>query len=179
MSRPKDPHLDPLRAPTRRGQHPHTLRSQDEVKNPQHMYERRDTLGAYHAQTQALAAPQPQGEQKSILENPLVMVGIGAALVYGIAKLLEDSEAPRKNPAPAPAPASAPVFVMPSAIPVSTTGAGGPSIQAAPALPAAQGAPKAKPKRKRKTTQARAADGTFRPAGTRKKAIVEGKEKKR
>lgn len=175
MARPKDPHLDPLRAPTRRGQHPHILRSQDEVKNPQDMYERRDTMGAYHEQPRvAQQAPQ---SQPSILDNPLVMVGIGAALVYGIAKLLGDEE-PRKNPAPVTAP-PAPVFMMPPSIPVSTAAIGGPALVAQQQAPASAPTVKRRKKRERKTTQARASDGTFRPSGTRKKAIVEGKEKKR
>lgn len=178
MARPKDPHLDPLRAPTQRGQHPHTLRAKDEVKNPQHMYERRDTMGAYHEQPRV--APQaPQQQPPSIFDNPLVQLGLGAALMFGIAKLLE-GEGPRKNPAPAPVPPSAPVFVMPSAGPALLQQPSASAQAAASAqAPAAGTTVKKRKKRERKTTQARASDGTFRPSGTRKKAIVEGKEKKR
>ena len=176
MTRYVDPHLDPLRAPTARGQHPHTLRSVDEVKNPQHMFEHRDGMGVYHGQPAAppprrpVAGPPP--EQKTLLENPLVMLGLGAVLLYAVSQILKNKdEQPRKNPAPAQS-TPAPVFVMPASIPVTTASSDSvPKLLSEPAP-----APKIK-KRRRRTTQARTASGTYLPAGTRKRAKVEGQEK--
>jgi len=142
------------------------------------MFERRDQAGAYRQQATASQRPQLMAapQEKSLWEHPLVVLGIGGLLVYAVAQLVKDDDEPRKNPAPAQAPV-APVFMMPSSIPVSTTADGVPSIQGAPASGPTE--PTVKKRRVRRTTQARGADGTFKTSGTRKRAVYEGKEKKK
>jgi len=119
---PIDPHLDPLRAPSARGQHPHIHRLEDENHNPQHMYEKRDDGSVNYRQLPS--RPRPVGQAPppppppSLLDNPLVMLGLGALAVYALARLTEKREEPRQNPAPAP-PQSV-VVVSPPGIPVQT-----------------------------------------------------------
>lgn len=135
---PVDPHLDPLRAPSAQGQHPHVHRLEDEVKNPQDMYEQRDAGANYRPFPRAAAHPRPVGQvppaTPGLLDNPLVVFGLGALAVYAIAKLAEnDEDRPRRNPEPAPAPqAPSVVVVSPPNIPVQTATT---ALPASPALP--------------------------------------------
>jgi hypothetical protein len=124
---PVDPHLDPLRAPSARGQHPHVHRIENEVKNPQNMYEQRQGQGADYRQMPMVPGnqPRPVGQvtppPPSLLDNPLVVFGLGALAVYALAKLTEKDETPRQNPAPAPAPPQSVVVVSPPpGVPVQT-----------------------------------------------------------
>lgn len=169
---PVDPHLDPLRAPSARGQHPHTLKAADEVHNPQDMYEQRvqganDYRRMPHDPRRARPVGQAPPAPPSLLDNPLVVFGLGALAVYALAKLTESGERPRSNPAPAPPPPQSVVVVSPPGIPVQTAtataaplpalpspAAGGDTLaQAAKAL--AEKTPEAKPKPKREVSEQR------------------------
>jgi hypothetical protein len=141
--RPIDPHLDPLRAPSRRGQHPH-VGHDDRNENPQQMYEMRTPVapGRPHPDATTLyrqlppLPPRPVGAvpppPPSALDNPLVILGLGALAAYAIYRMTE--EKPRQNPAPA-APANPGVVVVsPAGVPVQSLTVETPA-QAAPAAP--------------------------------------------
>jgi len=194
MARYRDPHLDPLRAPTPRGQHPYAVREKAS-RNPQHMYETRDSLGNYRGlppptpSPQAAPPPAPaRGQPDSFWSNPLVWLGIGGLAAYFWTRATtEDDEPPMvfENPAPAPAPVPpqltvAPVVAQPpAAFPVvaALPAAAAAPVQSPPSTGDKATAAPTKKRRVRKTTQARdPVTGTYLPAGTRKKPIVEGKK---
>lgn len=114
-----DPHLDPLRAPSRLGQHPHLVPEAPSRRNPQQMYEFRPQHSMTY-QTPPRPVGQPPPPQKpGLLDNPLVLLGLGAIAAY---ILMRRDDEPRQNPAPVPNPAPPPpqsfVVVAPGAQPV-------------------------------------------------------------
>lgn len=204
MTRYIDPHMDPLRAPSRAGHHPHLVPEHASRVNPQDMYERRDQMAQYRP---VQRMPQPVGQVQPPQQSGFwMMVGVfslGALAVYLGFKAAEDREQPRRNPDESGGgqpllPAPTQVVVVPGAVqaaPVaSQTILPVSQIQPAPAgfslaegvkhvAPTEATAPaasKKKPKRKhpRRTSQARGDDGKYLPAGTRKRKITEGHSKK-
>jgi hypothetical protein len=136
---PVDPHVDPLRAPSARGQHPHTHRLSDEDPNPQLMYERRVGPGVMYApapQRPMGAARQQQQQQQGggFFDHPLVLFGLGAVAIAGAAYLMRqdagrdaardallDEMLIRQNPS-TPPPSSV-VVVAPPGVPVTASNA--------------------------------------------------------
>lgn len=133
-----DPHLDPMRAPTAAGQHPHTGHD-DRHENPQHMYESREAMTAQYRQLPRLpgrplaaapAAPAPS----EWWENPLVVFGLGTLAVFALHKLTEDRGAPRRNPGDPPAypPPAPPVVVLGGSTAPAPAQTIAPAVQALP-----------------------------------------------
>ena len=184
MPRYIDPHLDPLRAPSRAGHHPHLVPEGPSRVNPQQMYERRDQLAH---QYRPMPQRRPMGAAQAPPANDAwgkVFVGLGIlAAVYAGYKLAQgarDDEV-RRNPSPEPAPVTpAQLVVMPApiaALPAPAVTAVPSEIIASPIPAPAQPAPK-KRRVVRKTTQDRNEDGTYKRAGTLKRPKTEGKGKK-
>ena len=97
-----DPRLDPLAAPSARGQHPHTHLSRHENPNPQSMYEHRARMAALARQRPPAPYPQPplgavQQKQESLLEHPLVLLGLGALACYALTKMASAEQLNRAN----------------------------------------------------------------------------------
>lgn len=173
---PVDPHLDPLRAPSARGQHPHTLRSKDEVKNPQGMYEAR-ARGVYRPMPQDPRTLQGiPSNQPGFFENPIVVFGLGALAVVAAAALLRREDEQDTERVTAQAPPAPPQSVVVVSPPATTS----PQTIMPAALPAPVDSPRIEPAPKRArtrvTTQARGPDGTFKKAGTLTKPVTEGKK---
>ena len=179
--RPHDPHLDPLRAPSAQGQHPHARQSTAQRELRQNMYERRDAMNHRHKPLAGPAAQPPpppaphQAPEKSLWDNPLVYLGLGAAAFYLYMQMKdkgEDAEfieevrvnPARRAPRAPVAPPAGPVIVMPAT-------AAMPATRLLPAAPE-------KKKRTRRTTQARdPKTGTYLQSGTRDRSVTEGKKK--
>jgi hypothetical protein len=178
VKRQWDPHMDPLRAPSALGHHPHAFQSGAENGEHLEVYEyRNDMLAARPPPPVHQAAAPPDN---SILNLTLLGLGVvGAVALYSMVREREDDRRYyRRNPDPAP-PAPSPVVVY----------APGPATTCPPpaALPA--GLPtvtdtvvekkKEKPKgRKRRTTQGRNALGWYIEAG-KGPARTEGKGRKK
>lgn len=176
MPKLRDPQFDPMVAPTRAGLHPHMIRSGTERRGEHSGYEgaarvnqqlgEADTALAVKGAT-PVPVPAPASGPGIVdwaAEHPLLVAAalIGTAYLYTRSRDAEDFE-PRRNPGPATA--AAPVVVM---APLAT-GFGTPAVAQA-ATPA-----EVKPTpRRRRTSQARDAQGHYLPAGTRKKAVTEG-----
>lgn len=125
-----DPHTDPMRAPSAAGQHPHTHRLRDEVKNPQNMYEQRDGLSPTykpmaHDPRSLQQQPPPQrkpGLLDVLAENPLAMLAAGAGFAWLLSKAFSDNDGERsvrQNPdydVPQPQPQTTTV-VVPQPVP--------------------------------------------------------------
>ncbi len=112
--RPEDPHLDSFRSPTPKGHHPHAFPADNEVHNPQVMYEYREgfspvkplatprssprqPVGSY-APPPAPPSPPPQNFFSFVAEHPFLTFGFGALVFYGLAKLKEKDAQARINP---------------------------------------------------------------------------------
>jgi hypothetical protein len=168
--RPVDPHIDPLRAPSERGQHPH-MAGDDREQNPQQMYEQRDTYGEYRRTPGNSPIPASAQSTLGILGHPMVLLGLGALAAFGISKLLgdnadddddlevEESVVAAAPAVAAPAPAPAPIVVTMPALPAPVPNEGA----------------TVKRRRVRRTTQARSQGGRYEKSGTRKRAHTEGK----
>jgi len=169
---PVDPHLNPMRAPSAQGQHPHVHRFEDEVQNPQDMYEQRDGSANYRPVPRAAAHRRPMGappqQAPGLFDNPLVVFGLGALAIYALARLTEsndDEDRPRRNPTPAPTPQPSVVVVSPQGIPVQTATTTSPTtIPALPPVPA--------PTPAVQTVTVEASERTSEPVKTVKKRTV-------
>lgn len=166
-----DPSRDPMRAPTPKGLHPHMLRSGVERRGEQDGYE-----GLNQVRTQL-----SQADQQSIVLSPAVsgapatslldFMGqhpllVGAAILgaaWGLAKVLDKE--PRQNPSQA----LTPIVMMPMAAPGAQT-------MSKPELEAKVVEEVKKPKKVRRTTQARDSSGRYLTQNTRARAITEGKK---
>ena len=180
------------RSPSRAGQHPHVV-SDDRNYNPQQMYEVQRM-----PPRRALGAPQPPpAQQGEDFWGPLLIGGGLLALAYAMMK----GDGPRQNPAEevvsttetVQQPAQQPVVVVvpttaPMSLPLNTQIpqiAQAPKVEMQPpvvqtvdaskAVDAIVVEDKASKPRQRKTTQARDEKGHYLPAGTRKRAVTEGK----
>jgi hypothetical protein len=111
-----DPHLDPMRAPSRAGQHPHLVPDGPSRVNPQQMYEFRQRNMTYQPQPRPVGQPPPP-QKPGLFDNPFVLLGLGAIAAYMLMR--SKDEEPRQNPAPAPQPQPQSfVVVAPGAQPV-------------------------------------------------------------
>jgi hypothetical protein len=125
--------------------------------------------------TEAVKGPPAPAKPAGILEwaaeHPFLVAAaaIGAAwyATRGRADEDEDGDEVRSNPAPVSSVPAAPVIVMAPLAP-------GMQAPAAASTEASAPVPESKKARRRRTSQARDAQGHYLPAGTRKKAVTEG-----
>jgi hypothetical protein len=139
-----DPHLDPMRSPSRAGQHPHLVPEGPSKRNPQGMYEFRQRHDMTYQPGPRPVGQPPPPQKPGLLDNPLVLLGLGAVAAYFLMSRRSDEDAPRQNPEPvaAPPPQSF-VVVAPGAqpVPVYTAMPAGAAAPEQKLLPAPQPAP--------------------------------------
>lgn len=115
-----DPHVDPMRAPSRAGHHPHLVSQRSAQKNPQHMFEQRGAMNQYRPMQQGHMG-QAQQPPPSDFWKLAGIFGLGALAVYLGYKAAQGEEGPRRNPeepSAAPVqPAPAQLVVMPGPVP--------------------------------------------------------------
>ena len=124
--RREDPHLDTFRSPTPKGHHPHAFPSENELHNPQVMYEYREGFSPVKPLASPRPAPlrspppslqgaHPQEPVKNhnffsfVAEHPFLTFGFGALVFYGLSKLKEKDAQARINP-------SYPIIANPSVV---------------------------------------------------------------
>jgi hypothetical protein len=167
-------------APTSAGLHPNLIRSGDERGGEHSGYEdygtvnaqlsRRDAQLAVSRQLGSAQVAAGQASGGGILDwaaqHPFLVAGalLGAAWLYKKGLTDGDDGEIRDNPGP-PQASMAPVVVM---APLAGSMTSTPSVSASAESPE-------KTRRRRRTSQARDAKGHYLSAGTRAKAVTEGK----